>query len=124
MRIVHGDKAFPKANAARKLFSAFSSHFHYLDFKIGSSKIYTFQAVPAACCYASCHIVRGQAVLCSLPGDILGTVLNCSVHLMEGMPESRCCLCLLATHSLSSGVILELLQCILGIAVTQPSGSS
>jgi len=52
MSIVCGDKAFPKANADRKLFLVFSIHFHYLDFKTSSSKVYTFQAVSAVCCHA------------------------------------------------------------------------
>lgn len=51
MSIVCGDKSFPEANAARKLFLSFTIRFHYLDFKINSSKIYMFQAVSAVCCY-------------------------------------------------------------------------
>lgn len=51
MSIVCVDISFPEANAARKLFLSFSIHFHYLDLKIDSSKIDTFQAVSAVCCY-------------------------------------------------------------------------
>lgn len=82
----------PKGNAARKLFLAFSIHFYYINFKINSSKIqhcfYTHleqYLQDAAMCRV---VVPGWAVLCSLPGDVLGcppnkvtTVSRCCSHL-------------------------------------------
>lgn len=51
--------------------------------------------------YAAMHSVTiktGQAILYSLPGDVLGAILHCSVHLIEVMTESKCCSCLPLAH--------------------------
>lgn len=66
MSIVCGDKIFPKENAARKLFLAFSIHFYYIDFKISSSKIwhcfiYILSSICSKLCEELCCTRLGYA---------------------------------------------------------------